>query len=144
MKKLLTLSVFILLAIVSFASDNPDDIIGTWANSSNKAHIQIFKQGGKYYGKVVWLRNPNDASGKPKVDKKNPDVNARNRKIIGLVVLRDFTFDGDEWKHGKIYNPEDGKEYKSLIKLQNKKQLAVRGYIGISLIGKTENFTRIK
>jgi len=145
MKRITLLIVIFFTSLVLFAADStPDDIIGIWANSSNKAHIQIFKQNGKYYGKIVWLKNPNDAvTGKPKVDKKNPDESARNRRILGLVVLRDFKYDDEEWKHGKIYNPEDGKEYKSFIELDGK-ELSVRGYIGISLLGKTEKFTRVK
>ena len=144
MKKLLAISIFYFSASSSFAAINADDILGVWANSSNKAHIHIYKESGKYYGKIVWLKNPNDASGKPKIDKKNPDENARDKRIIGLVVLRDFKFDDDEWKSGRIYNPEDGKVYKSFIKLHDKKHLSVRGYIGFSLLGKTEKFIKVK
>ncbi|HEX8460850.1 MAG TPA: DUF2147 domain-containing protein [Segetibacter sp.] len=134
-------SLFVTLQAFAIASD---DIIGVWANSSNKAHIQIFKQSGKYYGKIVWLKTPNDAAtGKPKVDKKNPVESARNKRILGLVVLRDFVYDDEEWKHGKIYNPEDGKEYKSYINLKGK-ELLVRGYVGFSLLGKTEKFSRVR
>ena len=143
MKKPLLLFFLLLFSLKIFATDNEDAIIGVWANSSNKAHIQIFKQNDKFYGKIIWLKTPNDVSGKPKVDKNNPDENARNKRILGLVVLRDFKYDDDEWKHGKIYNPEDGKEYKSYIGFDGK-DLSVRGYIGISLLGKTERFTRVQ
>jgi uncharacterized protein (DUF2147 family) len=143
MKKPLLLFFLSLVSINIFAAENEDDILGVWANSSNKAHIQIFKQNDKFYGKIIWLKTPNDVTGKPKVDKNNPDENARNKRILGLVVLRDFKYDDDEWKHGKIYNPEDGKEYKSYIEFDGK-DLSVRGYIGISLLGKTERFTRVQ
>lgn len=145
MKKPLLLLISFFSALFAFAfDDNPDDILGTWANSSNKAHIQIFKQSGKFYGKIVWLKNPNDVNGAPKVDKKNPVEKERSNQIIGLVVLKDFKYDNKEWKNGKIYNPEDGKEYKSYIKFQDNKHLSVRGYIGFSLLGKTEKFTRVR
>jgi len=143
MKKPVLLILLLLFIGNIFANQNPDEILGIWANSSNKAHIQIFKQNGKYFGKIVWLKTPNDATGKAKVDKKNPDKSARNNRILGLVVLRNFLFDDEEWKHGKIYNPEDGKEYKSYIELEGK-NLSVRGYIGFSLLGKTEKFTRVQ
>lgn len=142
------LAIFLFLffgALHLFAQTEADEILGVWANSSNKAHIEIFKNAGKYYGKIIWLKNPNDpATGKPKIDKRNPDEKNRNKRILGLVVLRDFKYDDEEWKNGKIYNPEDGKEYKSYLKLSNSKTLSVRGYIGISFIGKTEKFTRVR
>jgi uncharacterized protein (DUF2147 family) len=144
MKRLSVLLVLFFIVFRLYASPAPDDIVGVWANSSNKAHIEIFKSGGRYYGKIIWLKNPNDATGKPKIDKRNPDENARNKRILGLVVLRDFKYDDEEWNNGRIYNPEDGKEYKSYIKLTDARTLSVRGYIGISFIGKTEKFTRIR
>lgn len=143
MKRFLIFFLLIFSALQIFAS-SPDDILGVWATSSNKAHIQIFKLKGKYYGKIIWLKNPNDPiTGTPKVDKRNPVAGLRNQSILGLVVLRDFKYNNDEWTAGKIYNPEDGKEYKSYIKL-NKNELSVRGYVGISLLGKTEKFVRVK
>ena len=51
---------------------NPDDIVGIWRNSTNRAHIQIYRQNGKYYGKILWLKNLVDEKGNPKLDKKNP------------------------------------------------------------------------
>jgi uncharacterized protein (DUF2147 family) len=144
MRKIVLLILFIFIAAGLYAHNNPDAILGTWINSSGKGHIQIFKQSGKYYGKIIWLKNPNDESGKPKVDRKNPNQDERSRRLLGLVVLRDFKYEDDEWKGGKIYNPEDGKEYKCYMKLTSDKRLSVRGYIGFSLLGKTETFTRLK
>jgi uncharacterized protein (DUF2147 family) len=63
---------------------------------------------------------------------------------LGLVLLRDFKYKDDEWVNGKIYNPEDGKEYKAYMKLKDNQTLFVRGYIGFSFIGKTETFHRVR
>lgn len=128
----------------AFRADNADAILGVWANGSNKGHIQLYKQDGKYYGKIIWLKQPFDENGKPKVDKKNPDPKNRSKRLMGLVMLRDFKYEDGEWVGGKIYNPGDGKEYKCNMKLKDWKTLAVRGYIGISLLGKTEIFTRVR
>ena len=144
MKKGLTLLIITLFSFTLLASGNPDAILGVWANSSNKGHIRIYKTAGKYYGKIIWLKQPNDREGKPKVDRKNPNKEERSKKLLGLIMLRDFEYDNEEWKGGKIYNPEDGKEYKGRLKLKDPKPLAIRGYLGISLIGKTETFTRVK
>ena len=144
MKRIAILFTIVLSSLHLFAAANADDILGVWANSGNKGHIQIYRYGGKYYGKIIWLKHPFDETGKPKVDHKNPAETERNRQLLGLIMLRDFIFEGDEWKDGKIYNPQDGKEYKCNIKLADDKTLSVRGYIGISLFGKTENFIRVR
>jgi uncharacterized protein (DUF2147 family) len=131
---------------VSFlsAAQSPNDILGTWKNSSGKGHIQIFKQNGKFYGKVVWLKNSKDAQGNVKTDRKNADPAKRNQPLLGLVMLHDFVYDNGEWTDGKIYNPSDGKEYKAYMKLQDVNTLSVRGYVGFSLFGKTDVWTRVQ
>jgi uncharacterized protein (DUF2147 family) len=127
------------------AVDNADAIIGVWKNGSGKGHIQIFKNNNRYYGKIVWLRDSVDpATGKPKVDRKNEDPGKRNNPLIGLVMLKDFVYDDGEWTDGHIYNPSDGKEYKAYMKLKDHRTLAVRGYVGISLLGKTDTWTRVR
>jgi uncharacterized protein (DUF2147 family) len=123
---------------------NADDIIGVWKNGTGKGHVQIYKQNNKYYGKIIWLKDALDAAGKPKVDHKNTDPSKRNTPLVGLVMLKDFKYDDGEWNDGRIYNPSDGKEYKAFMKLQDPKTLMVRGFIGFSLLGKTDTWTRVK
>lgn len=120
-----------------------DDIVGYWqTRGKNPAKIQIYKSGDWYAGKIVWLTEATE-NGRPKVDKKNPDVARRNQPIIGLPILSGFKFDGgDEWEEGKIYDPESGKTYSCYLSLKDKNTLKVRGYIGVSLLGRTEYWTR--
>lgn len=126
----------------SMASAAADDVLGDWFNSSKESKIQIYKTGNKYFGKIVWLKVPNK-DGKPKVDDKNPDAGKKTRPILGLVMLRDFVNTKDnKWEDGKIYDPRNGKEYSCEITLKDPKTLDVRGYIGISLIGRTDTWTR--
>jgi uncharacterized protein (DUF2147 family) len=67
----------------------------------------------------------------------------RNNPVIGLVMLTAFKFDGDdEWIGGDIYDPESGKTYSSYMYLKDINTLKVRGYVGISLFGRTETWTR--
>ncbi len=126
--------------------DNADAIVGVWKNGSGKGHIQIYKgQNHKYYGKIIWLRNAVDpATGKPKVDHKNTDPGKRNQPLIGLIMLKDFQYEDGEWTDGRIYNPSDGKEYKAYMKMKDDQTLSVRGYVGISLLGKTDTWTRVR
>jgi uncharacterized protein (DUF2147 family) len=62
---------------------------------------------------------------------------------LGLIILRDFKHDDGEWTGGRIYDPQNGKDYKCFMKLKDNKTLNVRGYIGISLLGRTEVWTRV-
>jgi uncharacterized protein (DUF2147 family) len=118
-----------------------DDIIGIWVAGENKAKVQIYKSGNRYYGKITWLKNPMK-DGKPKTDNKNPDPKLRHTPIVGLVVLKNFVFDDGEWLSGNIYDPSNGKEYSCKITMPDINTLKVRGYIGISLLGRTEVWKR--
>ena len=59
-------------------------------------------------------------------------------------MLKNFAYEDGEWSGGNIYNPSDGKEYKAYMKLKDKNTLSVRGYVGISLLGKTDTWTRVE
>ena len=61
---------------------------------------------------------------------------------MGLKMLHGFSFKTDEWTDGKIYDPESGKTYSAYMKLENKDKINLRGYIGISLFGRTSEWTR--
>jgi uncharacterized protein (DUF2147 family) len=135
--------VLLLMTHNSFAQLRADDIVGIWlTNGKEPAKIEIYKSATNYYGKIVWLKYPTE-NGKPKLDKKNPDESKRNQQIIGLLILTGFRFDGDEWDDGEVYDPESGKTYSCHLSLKDKSTLKVRGYVGISLIGRTELWTRV-
>jgi Uncharacterized protein conserved in bacteria len=132
-----------LISTVARPQNKADDIIGIWLLGGNEpAKIQIYKSGEKFYGKIIWLKNPTE-NGKQQIDSNNPNKEKRNNPIIGLVMLKDFKFDGnDEWEGGDIYDPESGKTYSSFMYLKDSNTLKVRGYVGISLLGRTETWTR--
>ena len=137
------MTIFVLSCTMTKAQIKADDVIGNWLTAGNEpAKIQMYKSEGKFYGKIIWLKNATD-NGKPKVDINNPDKTKRNNLLIGLVILMAFKFDGDdEWKGGNIYDPETGKTYSSYFYLKEN-TLKVRGYIGTSLFGRNETWTRI-
>lgn len=147
----LALSIFILplLFLLCSSASSPqissggDAILGVWLTGTGKGKIKIYKEGDKYYGKLVWLRDPNYENGTPKVDKHNPDNSKKNNPLLGILNLRHFTFAGkNKWEDGKIYDPENGKEYSCKIELVNENTLEVRGYVGISLFGRTDVWKR--
>ncbi|MFI5221573.1 MAG: DUF2147 domain-containing protein [Bacteroidia bacterium] len=123
-----------------------DEIIGTWVTQTGNSKITIFKNGNYFYGKVSWMRHPSKEDGKPKTDENNPDEKLRSRQILGMMLLKGFEFDekDQEWLNGEIYDPKSGKTYSCTLKLTDHNTLSVHGYIGISLIGRTEIWTRSK
>src|SRR5215204_1957148 len=140
--KMVLLFLMIAFKYTTLAQAKADDIVRIWLTAGKEpAKIQVYKSGQKYYGKILSLKNPLK-NGKPKMDENNPDKSKRNQQIIGLVILADFEFDDDEWDAGKIYDPESGKTYSCFLTLKDRSTLKVRGYIGVSLLGRTEIWTK--
>jgi len=140
--------VFVILLLVSSEftafAQKADDILGSWVNPSGEDHILIYKKGNKYFGKLDWIKFPNDETGKPKTDKNNPDEKLRSRPEWGLELLKDFVSEGDNlYDDGTIYDPKNGKTYSCKMTLDGT-SLKIRGYIGISLFGRSEIWTRVK
>lgn len=141
-KKLAPIVLLITLSSSVFAQ-KADDILGKWLNSSSEGQIEIYKKGDKYFGKLIWIKEPNE-NGKPKLDIKNPDTKLKSNPLLGLNIVKDFVYDGVKWIDGKIYDPKTGKTYSGNMSMTGLNQLNMRGYIGISLIGRTENWKRVK
>lgn len=127
------------------AQDNGDQLIGLWEPSNGKARVKVEKIGSKYYGKIVWLREPNDPqTQQPKVDKNNPDESMRSVPLKGYRMLKDFVFKSGEWTDGTIYDPESGSTYSSVIKVKDENTLDIRGYVGVKALGRTDVWKRVK
>jgi uncharacterized protein (DUF2147 family) len=120
-----------------------DKIEGLWYNEEKTAKIQIYRAvDNKFWGKIVWLKEPLK-NGKPKVDEKNSKPGLRSRPIINLPILSHFVKDGDDkYTDGEIYDPKNGKTYSCTITYRNERELGIRGFIGISLIGRTTTWTK--
>jgi uncharacterized protein (DUF2147 family) len=147
MKKLLFLFVLIISTQSLFAQKDGDQILGTWLTGSGNARVEIYKNANNFQGKIIWLSEPIDpATNKPKTDTKHPNNALHNRPLLGLINLWGFSFNESDgkWENGHIYDPKSGKEYKCTITAKDKNTLNVRGYIGISVIGRTDVWTRVK
>jgi uncharacterized protein (DUF2147 family) len=150
MKKTTSTFLFVLLLTMwsgitaSAQTHKTDDILGTWLNQEATGKMTLYKENGKYFGKLVWLRTPLDSITKlPRTDKENPDAKLKSAPLIGLINMKNFTFDGkDEWSGGTIYDPKNGKTYKCYIQFDGPNKLKIRGYIGISLLGRNTYWTR--
>jgi uncharacterized protein (DUF2147 family) len=135
--KIIIFSFFLLLTAFKMnAQITGDEIKGTWQTVAKNAQLTIYKEGQFFIGKINWLK-------KPGKDVNNPDPAMRSRDLVGAVILKGFIFNGNnKWEDGKIYDPSGGKTYSCNMKLKNNNTLEIRGYIGISIIGKTEVWTR--
>ncbi len=148
--------IFLLLAVLSFvpasafADGAADEILGVWHTTDDKSQVEIFKVNNRYFGKIISLRDPNWSTndkvgvvGTPKTDHRNPNPELRNRPIVGMQFMGSFVLAGKNlWEGGNIYDPESGKTYKCKLTLTSANRLEVRGYVGFSLLGRTEVWTR--
>lgn len=137
--KIIFLLCTVLLGFQAISQTKADDIIGLYWTPQKNGKIEVFKSGGEYYGKLSWIK---DAA---KLDDKNPEPALRKRKLLNMIILTKLNYyaDNREWQDGKIYDAESGKTYKCKAWLDGS-DLMLRGYVGVSLIGRTEKFTRIK
>lgn len=124
---------------LSMAQDG--DIIGNWLNEEKDAKIEIYKTGSKYFGKLIWGQNLMMADGSLRKDDKNPDITLKTRTLLNTVIVKDLQYKGKEWTGGTIYDPKSGNTYSCTIKLEGN-TLQLRGYKGISLLGRTTIWTK--
>lgn len=124
------------------AQSGSDKVLGQWFNEEKDAKVEIYKEGDKYFGKVVWLKTPNNEQGTPKLDKENPDDALKTRPVMGLLLLTDFVYDDDEWEDGEIYDPKSGKTYSCYMEFDSEDVLKIKGYIGVKWVGKTTYWTK--
>ena len=142
MKNVLT--TFALIATTFFYAQN-NSIIGKWKtidDESGKAKsvVEIFEKSGKYYGKVVDILDPNIRTNLC-VKCKGEDA---NKPLIGLTIIKGLVKDDDEYNSGTIMDPNNGKDYKCLIELDGSNKIVVRGYIGFSLLGRSQEWYRMQ
>lgn len=119
------------------------DIEGTWLNGQGDGLIELRIVGAVLEGRIVG--SPDDPHNlKPsRLDELNPDPALRSRPLRGLTILTGFVRDGDgTWHNGRIYDPNSGKTYRGTITAVDTNTLKLRGFIGISLFGRTDTWRR--
>lgn len=139
--KILGLLTLAFVGIFTLSAQDKNAIEGEWFNEEKEGRIEIFQENGEFHGKLVWLKEPYE-DGKPKTDKNNPEKSKRERPLKGLRILKGFEYKDGNWEDGEIYDPKTGKTYSCIMKLKNRDTLEVRGYVGVSLIGRTTTWTR--
>ena len=102
-----TILLFILFFTFSISfAQNSDDLIGKY-QLPNKLDVEIYKENGKYFGKIIYLRNFEDGQ---ITDIHNPDKSKHNDSLIGMQIINGLEYDKEEkrWVNGKMYGPEKG------------------------------------
>lgn len=139
----------VLWAATTAVGAGSSDILGRWTTQGGDSLLELFACGSEVCGRVVWLKHPkyidsrDGPVGATKVDRQNPNPVLRGRPILGLQVMSGLAPQGDDrWGGGTCYDPETGKSYRCKMHLASPGRLEVRGYIGISLIGRTFLLTR--
>lgn len=153
MKRMVVIALFgwITSATAAEPSAEADRILGVWATEKAEAHVEISKTDTGYEGTIIWLKEPffpegdeEGMAGQLKVDRENPDAALRDRPIVGLRIMEGFRYAGNNrWVDGTIYDPENGETYRCRIRLTDDGTLKVRGYVGISLFGRTTEWTPV-
>lgn len=139
-KSLLFLIILVFPFIISAQS-----ILGNWetiddVTKNKKSIVEIYEQDGKIYAKITKLLTPGDEN---KICDQCEGDN-KDKPVKGMIIIDGLTEDGDEWNGGKILDPKTGKIYKCYITLEEDNKLKVRGYIGFSLIGRTQYWYRME
>ncbi|AYN03395.1 DUF2147 domain-containing protein [Flavobacterium sp. 140616W15] len=119
-------------------------VIGKWKTIDDetgeaKSIVEVYEQSGKIYGKIIRILRKEHVND---VCSLCPGAN-KNKPILGMVIINGLKKDGDEYKGGTILDPTTGKTYKCNITLDGVDKLKLRGFIGISLLGRTQYWSRI-
>lgn len=137
-------SIFLFLLLLSSYSFS-QSIIGKWKSINEETQkeesiIEIYKENGKFYGKIIKILDPK----KTNALCENCKGNNKNKPIVGLVIINGLKKDGNEWSGGKVLDPKNGKKYKCYITLKNENTMKLRGYIGFAVFGRTAYWYRVK
>ena len=122
------------------------DAKGFWLTENNKAIVEFSEcEGQKMCGHIVCTANPRDETGKLKLDVENPNPDRRDQPVCGIKLIGNMTpVSQTEYKDGWVYNPRSGETYSAKVEMISPDRLKMRGFLGISLLGKSQTWTRVE
>lgn len=140
MKHAFVLFVAIVMTSVGVSADDQSAYYGLWWNEDRSGifELQATDDGG-IEGVTRWGNGPD-------TDRHNPDPTLQGRSLMGITFLWGFDYVSkkNRWKDGKVYDPNNGKTYDAKMELEKDGSiLKMRGYIGVSLFGRTARFERV-
>ncbi len=141
MKFLLALLMVIVGALSSAKAQTAFDPTGLWLTENKRSVIDVKKCGDSLCGYISWI-----IEGGMQFDNKNPQENLRGQPMCGLQIVQGLKQNKNnlnEWQNGKIYKADDGDVYDATLTIKSQDRLKVRGYVGVPLFGKSQNWTRV-
>nr|WP_315255979.1 DUF2147 domain-containing protein [uncultured Flavobacterium sp.] len=143
MKKSIVFGLIVFFAMVFNAQSQ--NVLGKWKTIDDetgqaKSIVEVYEKGGKVYGKVVEILR---AEHKKDICTKCEGAE-KNKPILGMIIINGLEKDDAEYNGGTILDPQNGKKYKCYIALESPDKLKLRGYIGLSIMGRTQYWTRVR
>lgn len=143
MKKSIIFGLFVFFAMIFNAQSQ--NVLGRWKTVDDetgqaKSIVEVYEKGGKIYGKVVEILR---AEHKKDICTKCEGAD-KNKPILGMIIINGLKKEDSEYNGGTILDPENGKKYKCYIALESPDKLKLRGYIGLSIMGRTQYWTRVR
>ena len=141
MKNYLFITILVLTINLTFSQN----VFGKWKTiddetGKEKGIVEIYEKNGKVYGRILEILEEKHRNKKCSLC---PGDDA-NKPLIGLTFIKGLEKDGTEYNGGKILDPQNGKSYKCYITLINNNKLKVRGYLGMSIFGRTQYWYRVQ
>jgi len=126
---------------------NPDFVCGKWMSTEKNLMVQVYREGNVFKAKIIWFKSGDDSKAMEEwTDKHNPDPSLRDRKLIGMSILRNMDYEpkSNSWENGKIYDAQHGREWDASARIDSNGELKVTGYWHFKFIGRTLTFVRVK
>ncbi len=127
-------------AVHAAGTSDADRIVGRWLTEPRDGIIEIEAVGdGTYTGRIIGGDSPN------RTDSHNPDPTKRTTLLLGQVILKQLRYEAEgQWADGTIYDPDSGRTYHCSVQSPEPDTLKVRGFIGVSLLGRSQVWTRYR
>lgn len=123
-------------------SDKSNLIIGKWLNYDKTEITEITITNDVYIGNIVWLKQPNDKNGTPKLDTNNPNKKLRNKPVLGSQNLFGLLYKNGNWKNGSMYSHKRGGTINFKVISISETELIIK--ISKFFFSKEITYTRIK
>jgi len=125
-------------------SAQTQSVLGKWKTIDDEtqkpaSYVEIYEEKGKFYGKVLEILKDGT---EPNAICEECTDDRKNQPIVGMQIIRGLKKDRDQWNAGTILDPNNGKVYKCYLELEEPNKLKLRGYVGFSLIGRTQYWYR--
>jgi uncharacterized protein (DUF2147 family) len=135
----------LVFSLMSFSVSGAEIIEGVWLNEEGDGWIELRITDGELRGVIAGSPDDPERLRPPRLDEENPDPALRDRDLFGMRILYGFRIEtAGRWGGGRVYDPNNGNTYRGTITLANDNTLRLRGFIGLSLFGRTEVWTRRK